>query len=413
MNRFKYIGVTAADSSTIRGAIKATDANEAKSILRTQGIYVSHLEVADGRNMSMDDLQFRPHHISLKDQSWVLHKLASAVSTGIAIQPTLTLIAEQKPKTVVAKTAQDIGSRIGQGQSVGAAFEAHQEKFGDIIIAMIKVGASTGELHTAFANAAELVDDRRDLRQTIVMAITYPLISLFASFCVGLFVLLAVLPKFKPYFKQLGQKLPALTQFTMGISDILRAVFTSWDIIFGIITVVCMVLFWKWLKSTPKARRQLDNFFLHVPIFGSIFNYNILARVSNSLAMMIKSGLGVQEALDHAMSVSSNEIHREILRKTSDYIRAGLPLSRALLQAGPRYKELALAIQTGEDTGGIDEYLFRYGKETAATVRTMLKSLTSVLEPILIVVNGGIVGTIVISAYLPEIGLIKGLQKQA
>ncbi len=391
----------------IRGKIDATDVSEARAMLRQQGRILSKITPATKNAWlaKAGSISLNPNHISAKDMAWMAHKLAGSAATGLSLPRAMEVIAKQKPKSQLAPIMTDIATKINQGIPLSAAFDQHVKALGPTTVALIKAGESSGTLAQALERLAEMMDDRRELQQTLRSAMVYPALSMVFTLGIAAFLLLVIVPKFQGFFAILHGKLPALTQYIVDVSNFLRA---NWWFIPLMIAAVVFV--WWYAKTNPDARRVRDRIMLKIPVLGPVFNGAALARIASTMSTLLGAGLGIQDTLSMAGEVAANEVHKEaLLRARELMLREGLPLSRSLTQASNLHGELALAAATGEENGQLVATLGRHGAEQSSYVRSMTKALSSTMEPILIMVLGVVVGTIVVAFYLPEFAMIKDI----
>lgn len=357
------------------------------------------------KGTSLANLQLRPNHVSAKDMAWMAHKLAGAAAAGLSLPRTMEIISRQRQKTALGPIMSDIAQRVGQGESLSRAFGAHEKALGAVTVALVKAGESSGTLAGSLERLADMMDTKRDLQQLMRSALVYPLLSVIFVLGISAFLLIVIVPKFQVFFNELNGHLPLLTQILVDISNAIRQ--HVWAIPLVLAALIALGV---WIRNNPTARDYWDRSTLKIPVIGGVLKAAILARVAATLSTLQAAGLGAQDTFTLAAAVTGNSVYSSALLTTRQLmLEQGLSMSRALVTSGPIYEELALAVQAGEESGGTVDSLARYAKEQDLYVRTLAKALTSTLEPLLIIVLGAIVGTIVVAFYLPEYSMIRDI----
>jgi type II secretory pathway component PulF len=333
------------------------------------------------------------------------HKLAGAAAAGLSLPRTMEIISRQRQKTALGPIMSDIAQRVGQGESLSRAFGAHEKALGAVTVALVKAGESSGTLAGSLERLADMMDTKRDLQQLMRSALVYPLLSVIFVLGISAFLLIVIVPKFQVFFNELNGHLPLLTQILVDISNAIRQ--HVWAIPLVLAALIALGV---WIRNNPTARDYWDRSTLKIPVIGGVLKAAILARVAATLSTLQAAGLGAQDTFTLAAAVTGNSVYSSALLTTRQLmLEQGLSMSRALVTSGPIYEELALAVQAGEESGGTVDSLARYAKEQDLYVRTLAKALTSTLEPLLIIVLGAIVGTIVVAFYLPEYSMIRDI----
>lgn len=409
MPTFLYEATRLDDQRLLRGTQEADTAQQVKDSLRRKGQIVQKItqqRVERKLNIDFNNLHLRPNHVSPKDLAHVYHKLASAAATGMSIPRAMEVAAAQKPKSTIAPILHDIAERVSHGQSLNNAFAAHTAALGTTTTALIKAGESSGTLDQALDRLASMMDDRRELQQTIRAAVTYPAVSFVFTMGIAYFLLTVIIPKFKQFFNTLHGHMPALTVAVVAVSNVLRD-----HIVLLPVLIVALVVGWVYVHRNPVLHHYFDLVTLKLPVFGSLVDGAAQSRIAGTMSTLLSSGMGIQEVLSMSADVAGNLIHQEALLLARDImLKTGAPLSRALTTASKLHGELALAIETGEENGQTVAVLERFAHEQAQYVKALTQGLSSSLEPVLIVVMGAVVGTIVASVYINEIGLIRSIK---
>jgi type IV pilus assembly protein PilC len=347
-------------------------------------------------------IQLRPHHVPTKDLSWMASKLATAAATGVSLPRTMELAAIQKPHAVIGRVMGECARMTKEGHSLSDAFSAHEKELGSISVAMVRAGEASGTLDTSLFKLSEMFDQRQELNQSLAQALSYPALEFVLIILVAIATLIWVVPKFEGFFQELNGHLPTLTQVIVDISNFLR---THWWIM--PLALVAIVIAWTQARANKKSRLLMDDFALRIPVVGRVLKAAAMAQLASTMATLLSSGLAIRDCLALARDTTWNQSYRDALERIQPrVVQEGVPLSKAILDEGLDM-ELALAIQTGEETGEVAQVLDRFAHANLRWAQNMTKSLAGSLQPISVLVLGALVGVLVLAFYLPELNLIK------
>jgi type IV pilus assembly protein PilC len=363
--------------------------------LRQQGLLV--IDVKE-QSVGQKDILEPFKRIKLGDLVVFSRQLATMINAGLAIVRALYVLSEQtenpKLKDVVVAVRKDVEA----GSSLSEALEKHPEVFSRLYVEMVKAGEIGGILDGVLLRVADQLERDQDLRRKVRSAITYPMVVLVLAILAASFMLIFIVPVFATMFQDLGGTLPLPTRITMAISDILTS-------IFGVLVYAGMALavvaFLRWKKS-EKGRKVWGRAVLRIPAkIGDVVRKVALARFARTLATLGAAGVPILQAIEITATSSGNWVVESSLLKSRDAIREGIPLYKPL-EAEPVFPPMVTRmIAVGEQTGDIDGMLTKIAEFYESEVDAAVKALTSIIEPLMIVVVGGIVGAIVISMYLP------------
>ena len=363
--------------------------------LRQQGLLV--IDVKE-QSVGQKDILEPFKRIKLGDLVVFSRQLATMINAGLAIVRALYVLYEQtenpKLKDVVVAVRKDVEA----GSSLSEALEKHPEVFSRLYVEMVKAGEIGGILDGVLLRVADQLERDQDLRRKVRSAITYPMVVLVLAILAASFMLIFIVPVFATMFQDLGGTLPLPTRITMAISEILTS-------IFGVLVYAGMALavvaFLRWKKS-EKGRKVWGRAVLRIPAkIGDVVRKVALARFARTLATLGAAGVPILQAIEITATSSGNWVVESSLLKSRDAIREGIPLYKPL-EAEPVFPPMVTRmIAVGEQTGDIDGMLTKIAEFYESEVDAAVKALTSIIEPLMIVVVGGIVGAIVISMYLP------------
>ena len=325
------------------------------------------------------------------------------INSGLSLLRSLNILAEQTESKALAEIVNQVRMDVEKGSSLSQAMAKHPKAFGRLYVSMVRAGEVGGALDSVLLRLADTIEKQVELRRKVKSAMTYPLVVAILVLTIVTAMLLFVIPMFQGIYKQLGGTLPAPTQILIDISNVVpqalvRRVPRSRS--------AAAFVFRRWINS-EEGRKQWDAIKLRVPIFGKLVRKTALARFSRTLSALVRSGVPILESLDIVAETAGNYVVANAVRETQAAVKRGDPLSKKL-EEHPVFPPMVVQMMAvGEETGALDEMLDKiadfYDQEVEATV----DALTSLIEPILIVVMGVCVGGMIISLYLPMFNIIK------
>jgi type IV pilus assembly protein PilC len=363
--------------------------------LRQQGLVV--IDVKE-QSVAQKDILAPFKGIRLGDLVVFSRQLATMINAGLPIVRALYILSEQtenpKLNDVVVAVRKDVEAGLSLSESLGK----HPEVFSRLYVEMVKAGEIGGILDGVLLRLADQLERDQDLRRKIRSALTYPIVVLILAILAASFMLIFIVPVFAKMFQDLGGTLPLPTRICMLISDILTS-------ILGVLVYAGMglavVLFLRW-KKTERGRKVWGRAVLRIPAkIGDVVKKATLARFARTLATLSAAGVPILQSIEITATSSGNWVVENALLKSRDAIREGIPLYKPL-ETEPVFPPMVTRmIAVGEETGDIDGMLTKIAEFYESEVDAAVKALTSIIEPIMVVVVGGIVGAIVISMYLP------------
>ena len=363
--------------------------------LRQQGLLV--IDVKE-QSVANKDILAPFKGIKLADLVVFSRQLATMINAGLPIVRALYVLSEQtenpKLKDVVVAVRKDVEA----GHSLSESLEKHPDVFSRLYVEMVKAGEVGGILDGVLLRVADQLERDQDLRRKIRSALTYPIVVLILAILAASFMLIFIVPVFAEMFQDLGGTLPLPTRICMAISGILSS-------IFGVLVyagmALAVVMFLRWKKS-EKGRKVWGRAVLRIPAkIGVVVKKATLARFARTLATLSAAGVPILQSIEITATSSGNWVVEQALLKSRDAIREGIPIYKPL-ETEPVFPPMVTRmIAVGEETGDIDGMLTKIAEFYESEVDAAVKALTSIIEPLMIVVVGGIVGAIVISMYLP------------
>jgi type IV pilus assembly protein PilC len=384
----------------VEGSLEAQSEQLVVSRLREMG-YVPLSVSRKGRSPLTMEISFGQKS-NLKDLVVFSRQLATMIDSGLSILRALAILSEQTESKSLAKVIGEMKVDIEQGLSFSQAVARHPKIFPPIYLAMVRAGEVGGVLDEVMNRLASTLEKQMELRAKIKSAMTYPIVVAGIVVLIVTGMLLFVVPMFEGMYHDLGGQLPLPTRILITASNLLLRV---WWLV-AIIIVGLVVLFRRWLATTD-GRLQWDRFKLRVPIFGPLMRKTALARFARTLAALVRSGVPIMESLDIVGDTAGNAVIALALTETRERVRLGESISVALSAADHVFPPMVIQmISVGEETGAIDQLLEKIADFYDGEVQATVDSLTSLIEPALMVFMGISVGGMVIALYLPMFQLI-------
>ncbi|MEW6007236.1 MAG: type II secretion system inner membrane protein GspF [bacterium] len=387
----------------VSGKIEAANLKEALVKLRGQGLRVLSTEQQKG-GLAIEGLLGKINILDkpgLGDRVIFSRQLSTLINAGIPVVQCLNILVEQVKKKSFQKILTDVRRDIEGGEFISSALAKYPSCFDRLYVSMVKSGEVGGVLDEVLERIATYLENIAELRRKVIGAMVYPAMILFVAIAVVTFLLVFVIPKFKEVFQMFGEKLPKPTQILINISDFLvHWIWLVFLIIFVIVTVVNIIV-----NRSAKARLQWHRIILKIPLFGDLFRKIAIARFTRTLGTLVRSGVPILEALDIVAQTSGNRVIELAILDARNAIKEGERISDPLKRSGVFPPMVVQMISVGEETGALDAMLFKaadyYDREVDATVA----ALSSILEPMMIVILGVVVGFIVVCMYLPIFSL--------
>ena len=325
------------------------------------------------------------------------------MQSGIPLAQGLILIAENVTNPKLAFCVQRIAARLGSGEELSAILKQYPKVFKPIMVGLIEAGETGGILDQVLDRVATLMEEQAKLRGQITGALVYPVLVLVLALSVSLGLLIFIVPRFDAMFKGMGGELPALTAFMMYLSQLV----TSFTFLIGapILIIVLLTLF-RSFYATKQGRLTIDGLIFRIPLFGDLIQRTEMAGLSDTLATLVNSGISVVDGLDRCIAASANERVRTSIRRAILGVQQGQELNISLSQSSVFPKLVISMIRIGEETGQLSFMLEKLALFYKREVESTVSALTKAMEPAIIMVVAGIVGTIVIALYLPMFALI-------
>lgn len=373
------------------GTLDVDDRDEASESLTREGLAVLTLEEAED-----DSEPLLGRGVSRKDVIYTASQLGIMVETGINLASALENLRRQEANPRLKAVLTDLKSHVEAGEDFSAALARYPRYFDKTFVALVQASEQTGSLGEMLERIANYLRSDLETRGKVKAALAYPAVMLGVACAVTAFLLIYVMPKFTPLFQKRGMKLPTPTIMLMALSD---SILNYWYVWLG--TLVVLIVSFLYFRTTPAGRRSIDWIKIHFPILGGMIRKVIISRSIKTLGTMVKSGVSMLEALKLTADVSGNIFYREAWLHVVNQVTEGRKICDAL-EGNPLFPStLVQMISSGEETGRLDEVLQKVSSFYDRELELHIKTTTSLIEPLMIVVMGFVVGGIAMSLLLP------------
>jgi type IV pilus assembly protein PilC len=378
--------------------VSAENPNDARNLLKDKGFYVLDIKEERGINIDLSSISTAFTKVTVKDKAIFSRQFAALVNAGVALVRSIGVLADDCPNPKLKNALLAINADVQQGTNLSDAMRKHPSCFDDLYVALVQAGEVGGVLDEVLNRLAKLLEDLNRLQNQIKSAMAYPVTVGFLAVIIFLGMTMFLLPIFADMFDQLGGELPIFTQVMMNISDFLR-VPLNWVIIIAVLFSASFA--YRRYYATLSGRRVIDRLALKMPLFGDLIQKTATARFCRTFGSLSKSGVPILTALEIVRDTAGNQIISEAVDAARKDVQGGGMISIALQKYAVFPTMAVQMISIGEETGELDSMLMKVADFYEDEVEQAVKALTSILEPIMIVVLGGMVGSILISMYLP------------
>lgn len=372
----------------VRGEVRASGENVVSATLRRQGILVTKVKKRSMRGGKK---------VTEKDITLFTRQLATMMKAGVPLLQSFDIVAKGHSNPSVSKLIQEIRGDVETGTSLNQAFRKFPLYFDPLFCNLVGAGEQAGILEDLLTRLAMYKEKTLKIKGQIKSALFYPVSILGVAFIVTAVIMIWVVPAFKSVFSSFGADLPAPTLFVMAISDFFVA---NWYFIFGGLFGGFYLFFQAWRRSVPMQRR-MDAILLKVPIFGEVIKKATIARWTRTLATMFAAGVPLVESLDSVGGASGNAVYQDATRKIQTEVSTGTSLTIAMQNADVFPNMVTQMVAIGEESGALDQMLGKVADFYEDEVDEAVKSLSSLMEPLIMVILGVLIGGLVVAMYLP------------
>ena len=376
------------NGKVVRGEMRASGENQVMASLRRQGVLTTKIK----KKRMNSGKAIKP-----KDIAIFTRQLATMMKAGVPLLQAFDIVGRGNANASVSKLLNDIRSDVETGTSLSSAFRKYPKYFDSLYCNLVEAGEAAGILEDLLDRLATYMEKTEAIKGKIKSALMYPTSVVVVAFVVVSIIMIFVIPAFKQVFTSFGADLPAPTLFVMGMSEF----FVSyWWLIFGVVGGGLYFFMQAW-KRNERVQQVMDRLLLRMPIFGALIEKSCIARWTRTLATMFAAGVPLVEALDSVGGASGNSVYAEATTKIQQEVSTGTSLTSAMTNANLFPSMVVQMTAIGEESGSIDHMLGKAADFYEQEVDDMVAGLSSLMEPIIIVFLGVIIGGIVVSMYLP------------
>ncbi len=402
----------------VKDTIEAQSTEEALGKIRSLGYYPVKIRQKGGRRAAKAaagpiDLKKKKARVGFgrvkqKDIVQLTRQLSTLQDAGLPILRSLRILEQQQKAGLLKSILRNVGDDIEGGSTLSEAMARNPKAFDRLYCNMVAAGETGGVLDTILQRLADFMEKAQRLKRKVVGAMIYPSVVITFAVLIVAGIMVAVVPKFKEIFKDFGSELPALTMFLINLSE--------WfvhgkppGIVILVLSPIVFFLMIKLIRKSQSGRYAVDLVLLKIPILGKILGKSSIARFTRTLGTLLAAGVPILEAINITRETSGNEVYARALGSVHDEIREGESFANPLRAAKICDGLVINMIDVGEETGDLDKMLIKIADNYDEEVETLVDGLVSLLEPIMVVVLGGIVGFIVIALFLPLVHLINAV----
>ncbi len=419
MARFRYIAMDG-KGAEVEGVIESGSQNQAVSTIRAQGLFPTRVsEVGGGGGKTPKasvpsqksalvaggarKLPFMMARVKPKQLMVFTRQLATLIQAGLPLLRGLRILLKQEKTPGLRAALAGMGEAVESGGTFSEALAQFPKTFDKLYVNMVKAGEAGGVLDEVLTRLAEFMEKAERIKGKIKSAMTYPVVVLVAALGILTFLMVFIIPRFAEIFNDLlgGKGLPPLTQFVIGLSD---AIANQWYLILAGGFGGAMVF--KVLKKTERGGLMADRLKLGMPLFGGLFRKTAVARFARTLGTLMSSGVPILQALNIVRDTAGNRVIAEAIQNIHDSVKEGESVAMPMEASGVFPGMVVSMVDVGEETGALPEMLVRVADGYDEEVDTAVEGLTSIIEPIMIVLLALIIGTIVIAMFVPLISII-------
>jgi len=392
---FAYTARETASGREIRNSVEALSEQAAIAALLNRNLLVVEI-----REKMAKRGQTKGGRVQLADLVMFTRQLATMIDAGIAIVQSLQALAEQTPNKVMRDTIKDVCSRVEAGESFSEALTRHPKSFNRLYVSMVGAGEKGGLLAEILARLATYLENTSRLRKKVKMALMYPTVVTVVAIGITIFLLVKVIPTFKDVYSGFGAKLPGPTEALINLSEVVQ------HYLLGLLLLAGAGI-WGWLYfiTTKQGREFWDTQRIRLPIFGPIAHKVCLARFTRTLASLVRSGVPILEVLQIVSQTVGNVVMEKAIKASAADIERGEGISAALAKHPVFPTMIVRMMSAGEQTGNIDNMLERVSDFLDEEIESTLSGLMSLIEPLLIVFLGVVIGGMVVCMFLPIFNL--------
>jgi type IV pilus assembly protein PilC len=344
-------------------------------------------------------------HIKMRDIVILTRQFSTMINAGLPLVQAMTILAEQSQNKVLSEIMRKVVFDVESGNTVADALSKHPQAFSNLYVNMVAAGEAGGILDTILMRLATFMEKNDALIRKVKGAMIYPSVIMAVAGIAVTVLLIFVIPVFENLFTSAGLALPLPTRIVMGASRFLKG---YWYVVLG--AIVAAVFMFKRYRATSNGRLKIDKFMLKVPVLGDVLRKSAVSRFTRTLGTLISSGVSILDGLEITAKTAGNRVVQDAIMESRSSIAGGDTIAQPLKKSGVFPPMVISMISVGEQTGGLDEMLSKIADFYDEEVDAAVSNLLSLLEPVMIVFLGVVVGGMVVSMYLPIFDMINAVQ---
>ncbi len=401
MKRFNYKAKEKDTGKAVKGNIQAESEQIAGRLLVEQG-FIPISVVEEGADNPFAKFQNR---ITTKDRIMFTRQLATLIGAGLPLAASLRTVSEQTQSKGMKAIAEEILASVESGKTLHDSFANYPDVFNGVYLALIRAGEMSGTLDLALKRLADQEEKDAAMMSKIKGALVYPAIILVVIIAVLAFMMIMVVPQVRDLYEDMGEELPGLTQFLVNLTNFFG---DFWWLVLGILAGIIGGTYY-FIKNTPAGRRFADNFKIHVPIFGGLFRKLYVSRFARTSEMMLATGVPMLDSIKIAIGAVNNVVVEAEYSGALETIKGGKPLSEAIKDKNYMLPLVPQMASIGEESGKIDEMLGKAAQVYENELDEQINSISTMIEPILMVIMAGLIGVVVGGTLLPIYSLVNSV----
>ncbi len=386
---------------TVSGELEAANQASVVKSLRDQGLIPTSIQTGSV-SMGGRHVNKRRGKPNITDKVIFSRQMATMIRAGLPLIEVLDILSEQSDKQSVTDIIKTVQKDVEAGASLTEAIQKHPRFFDSFFVSMIRTGEASGMLDAILDQIAIYMEKIASIQRKVKSALAYPVMVSIVAFLITVFLLLKVVPVFEDIFADLGGDLPIPTKITLAMSAVIQH---YWWLVS--ILAIAAVIALNWWNKTPNGRFMIDSYKIKMPVFSSLFLKMAIARFARTFATLIRAGVNILLALEIVSKTAQNAVLERAIENTKVSIQSGGSLSRPLMDSGVFPPMVTRMIDVGERTGALESMLTKVAEFYEDQVDAAVAALTSLIEPLLIVFLGLVVGFIVISMFMPLFKMIE------
>jgi type IV pilus assembly protein PilC len=415
MPTFKYEAMDTSGGE-VKDSVEAVSEEEAQQKIRQMGYFVTKItEVAGSKKGKAKGKKagkkkkgqtFTIGGVSGKALCTFTRQFSTLQDAGLPVLRSLKILEHQMKPGVLKNALIDVVEDVESGSTLSEAFSKHPKCFDRLYVNMVKAGEAGGALEVILKRLADFKEKAQSLKRKITGAMVYPVVVIVVAVLILTFIMIWIIPKFEKIFKDFNMRLPDLTLMLMAVS--------RWFSQYWYVLPLFPLTFWlllKLIRLSKAGNYAIDRMYLWIPIIGALIEKSIVARTTRTLGTLVSSGVPILEALSIVRETCTNAVFERMYQRVYESIREGDTIAQPLKESRLVDDMVVNMVDVGEETGDLDTMLYKIADVYDEEVDVMVESLISILEPLMIVILGLIVGTIVVALFMPLLSLMEGLSK--